>query len=56
MFDFRGQMAFHRKREVMRVGKVGVGLRVWGLDFRGKGLGIGVYGLGFRVWDLGFRV
>ena len=49
VFDFRGQMAFHRKREVMRVSKVGVRFRVWGLDFRGEGLRTGVQGLGFRV-------
>ena len=27
---------------------------VWGLGFRVLGLRFGVWGMGFRVWDLGF--
>ena len=34
----------------------GLGLGVWGLEFRALGLGFGVQGLGLRIWGLGFRV
>ena len=34
----------------------GLGLEVWGLEFRVQGLGVSGEGLGVEIWGLGFGV